>query len=91
MSAPQKTVFGPGGLRRLAEGRSFERDATYADVGKVRNLRILDEIVAHDSRELARSAQAFVTWQECQAEVEEIREAGSGEVLDVSEIGVDPE
>ncbi|HYV01390.1 MAG TPA: SWIM zinc finger family protein, partial [Actinomycetota bacterium] len=43
MSSPLSTVFSPGGLRHLAEGRSFERGAAYADAGKVRNLKVLDD------------------------------------------------
>lgn len=43
MSSPLKAVFSPGALRHLAEGRSFERGAAYADAGKVKNLKIVDD------------------------------------------------
>ncbi len=43
MSSPLKTVLSPGALRHLAEGRSFERGAAYADAGKVKNLKIVDD------------------------------------------------
>lgn len=42
MSLALKTVFSPGALRHLAEGRSFERGAAYAATGRVKKLKVGD-------------------------------------------------
>jgi uncharacterized Zn finger protein len=43
MPSPLQTVFSPGALVHLADLRSFERGAAYADAGRVKNLKITDE------------------------------------------------